>query len=593
MGMETIAEFVENDEIKACSERSMLTMRKAMVSVSQCHLPTYRKIKIDNSFNVSHIHHFQPEPDEVELPIKLNNPFNNRPHALAILAANLLQKQLDQTPALSVKLSGDDCGKMFGVLVVTNDSGKTGYLASFSGMLNQQWIVPGFVPPVFDIEEQMNFLREGEAQLLEISSAIEKCLNNPARLEVIHQLSNLKQQSETELAALKLLNQDNKKLRHSRRNATHIEEKLLQELSLSSQSDKKAYKQLKLAWLEKQQQRRDLFNSNFEDELNRLKATRKQLSQALHTRVFDSYQFKNGLGEVASIKSLFEGKTPPGGTGDCAAPKLFQYAFQNKLRPLALAEFWYGGAPLEGVRHHKEFYPPCRGKCHPIMPFLLKGQGVEPNLLVSADRGLQPEVVYEDADIVVINKPAGLLSIPGKTQDYSVSSWLADQYSEADGLLLVHRLDMATSGLLLAAKNAHAHKILQQQFIARSVEKRYVAVLAKALDPDVEIIDLPLRVDLDDRPRQMVCYQHGKKAITQVEVISTDDQVSRVYFYPLTGRTHQLRVHAAHSKGLAAPIVGDALYGVAAERMMLHAEKLGFYHPQTNKRMTIKSEVPF
>jgi len=542
---------------------------------------------------VSKLHYFQPEPDKTELPTRFNNPFDNRPHPLAIRAANQLQKHLDQTPVLSGKLSGEDCGKMFGVLVVTNGSGKTGYLASFSGMLNQQWIVPGFVPPVFDIEQQMVFLREGEAQLLEISTSIDKYLSNPARLEVIQQISNLKQQSEEELSALKQLNQDNKKLRHSKRAVTHIEDKLLHELSLSSQQDKRAYKELKLYWREKLQQLKDQLDSNFENELNRQKVARKQLSQSLHTQVFESYQLQNILGEEASIKSLFEGKAPPGGTGDCAAPKLFQFAFQNKLRPLALAEFWYGGSPTGGVRHHGNIYPPCRGKCHPILPFMLKGLELESDLPVITDAGLQPDIIFEDADIVVLNKPVGLLSIPGKTQDYSVSSWLANRYPEADGPLLVHRLDMATSGLLLAAKNAQAHKILQQQFIARSVGKRYVAILSKPIEADVKIIDLPLRVDLDDRPRQMVCYKYGKNAITQLKVLSSDDHTCRVYFYPLTGRTHQLRVHAAHSRGLAAPIVGDALYGVAAERMMLHADRLSFDHPQTGKRMTVEVEVPF
>jgi len=551
------------------------------------------RINNDNRFKVSKLHNLQPEADKTEIPTRLNNPFDNRPHPLAIRAAAQLQKYLEQTPVLSNKLLAEDCGKMFGVLVVTDDSGNTGYLAGFSGMLNQQWIVAGFVPPVFDVEEQMVFLREGETQLLEISSSIEKLMNNPDRLEVIQQLSNFKQQSENELSALKQINQDNKKRRHSKRAVTHVEDRLLQELSLSSQQDKRAYKELKSFWREKLQDLNEQLDNNFENEINRQKVARKQLSQRLHTQVFESYRLQNSLGEAASITSLFESKTPPGGTGDCAAPKLFQFAFQNNLRPLALAEFWYGGAPPGGVRHHGSFYPPCRGKCAPILPFLLRGLGVDLELPISTDLELQPEVVYEDADIVVLNKPVGLLSIPGKTQKYSVSSWLANRYPEAAELLLVHRLDMATSGLLLAAKNAQAHKTLQQQFIARSVEKRYLAILSKPLDANVKQIDLPLRVDLDDRPRQMVCYQHGKKATTRLKVISTDGQTSRVYFYPLTGRTHQLRVHAAHGKGLAAPIVGDNLYGVAADRMMLHADKLSFDHPRSGKRMTLEAEAPF
>ena len=572
-----------------------------MALVNQYHLLAYCKplsnrINKNNSFKVRDIHCFQSEPVKTELPTRLNNPFDNKPHPLAIRAANQLKEYLDQTPALSGKLSGEDCGKMFGVLVVTNDSGKTGYLAGFSGMLNQQWIIPGFVPPVFDIETQSFFLHQGEVKLDALSKNINRLSNLPGRLDAIHGLAALKAQSEEAQRFLKQTNQENKNIRQGIRLALESgsdSAARLLELSLQSQQDKRAYKQLKSSWREKLQRAKGQFDLNFEDEISRQKVARKKLSQELHAQVFDTYRLQNRLGEVVSIKSLFEGRTPPGGTGDCAAPKLFQYAFQNNLRSLALAEFWYGGAPLGSVRHHGSLYPPCRGKCSPILPFLLKGQDVELDLTIITDTGLQPKIIYEDADIVVLNKPAGLLSIPGKTQNYSVSSWLAARYPEADGLLLVHRLDMATSGLLLAAKNSRAHKILQQQFIARSVEKRYVAVLSKPLDADVKIVDLPLRVDLDDRPRQMVCYKHGKNAITHFKLISTDDHTSRVYFYPLTGRTHQLRVHAAHSKGLAAPIVGDALYGVAAERMMLHADKLSFDHPQTGIRKTFKAEAPF
>ena len=293
------------------------------------------------------------------------------------------------------------------------------------------------------------------------------------------------------------------------------------------------------------------------------------------------------------MKSLFNGKAPPGGTGDCAAPKLFQYAFQNNLKPLALAEFWWGGSPENGIRHHGEFYPPCRGKCQPILPFMLKGLGVELLFSPEVDTCLEPDIIYQDDDIVVLNKPAGLLSIPGKEHSHSVTAWLATKFPDAIGLLLVHRLDMATSGLLLAAKNSVAHKMLQKQFLCRTVKKRYVAVLSKPIDTADKVIDLPLRVDLDDRPRQMVCYQHGKTALTEVEVISTDNESSRVYFYPLTGRTHQLRVHAAHSQGLSAPIVGDELYGARSGRMLLHADSLSFNHPLSGERMTFGSEVPF
>ncbi len=545
---------------------------------------------------MSYLQYITSRTETLEIPGRLPDPLNPAPHPLARLASKYLRAKLDQTPLLSQQLHRDGCGKMFGVLVVREPSGRVGYLSSFSGMLNRQWIVPGFVPPVFDADEQAAFLREGEVRLLEFSRLIENHLLNPARLGAVELLADLKRKCEREISTLRLLNQENKKLRRSRRQCISNDADqagVLQELSLASQKDKKAYKQLKAVWREKLQQAQQQLDEDFEDEISQLKTSRRQLSQQLHDRVFETYRLQNNVGEVASIKSLFDDKTPPGGTGDCAAPKMFQYAFQNNLQPLALAEFWYGGSPTDGIRHHGYYYPPCRGKCQPILPFMLKGLDIDVVEEISTDMELQPEIVFEDADILVLNKPIGLLSIPGKTQSHSVASWVADRYPDASGPLIVHRLDMATSGLLLVAKKSYAHKALQKQFITRGVEKRYVAILSRPVEADVKTIDLPLRVDLDDRPRQMVCFEHGKKAKTRFEVISRDHQSSRVYFYPLTGRTHQLRVHAAHSKGLGAPIVGDALYGVAADRMMLHAERLSFDHPGTGERMTVEVEAPF
>ena len=513
---------------------------------------------------------------------------------MAVLAANQLKEKLTQASQISNELLAEGNGKMFGILVVKNRSGSVGYLAGFSGMLNQQWEVSGFVPPAFNTVEQAAFLRQGEAQLGAMSRTIEVLEINTGRKTAIDNLALLKSQSEHELSELKQSHQRNKAIRKARRMAIQDEltaQGLLLELSLLSQKDKKEIKQIKIFWADKLQAAQHRFAQSFENKINDLKAERRQLSQQLHDRVFETYRLQNSLGEVSSIKSLFDDKAPPGGTGDCAAPKLLQFAFQNKLMPLALAEFWYGGSPADGVRHHGEFYPPCRGKCQPILPFMLKGLDVMSEPV--AEIKLEPEIVYQDAEIIVVDKPAGLLSIPGKEQVHSVWSWLKKKYPDATGPLLVHRLDMATSGLLLAAKNSQSHKNLQKQFLQRSVEKRYVAVLSKKPDPAIKTIDLPLRVDLDDRPRQMVCYEHGKKAVTKVEVISTDEHSSRVYFYPLTGRTHQLRVHAAHSKGLGAPIVGDELYGIRNERMLLHAQRLVFDHPTTGERMMLELNTPF
>jgi len=554
-----------------------------------------KRFKLTNS-DMNCFNKLDPQTLPDFVPQGFHNPFSDRPAPIAELAAKSLQKKLDQNTRQFKSLFSNHEGKMFGVLVVKNTVGEFGYLAGYSGMLNQQWATPGFVPPVFDLDEQVDFLRVGEARLLEISNLIKNRLDNPARLEAIQQLSELKQRCEHDLSAIRCRNKKNKKLRWTRRksiSSDHEGVRLLHELSLSSQQDKKEFKRLKLSWREILLGAEKLFEQNYGSEINRLRSESKQLSQKLHSRVFETYRLQNSLGEVASVKSLFDGKAPPGGTGDCAAPKLLQFALTNNFKPLALAEFWWGDGPSDGIRHHGEFYSPCRGKCHPVLPFLIKGLEIESDTSSVIDSLQQPDIVYEDEYMVAINKPVGLLSIPGKQITHSVSNWLAERYPKATGPLLVHRLDMATSGLLLATKDSYSHKQLQKQFIERKVEKRYLAVLSKPVVSASRRIRLPLRVDFDDRPRQMVCYEHGKKAETRVEIISKTADSTRVYLYPVTGRTHQLRVHAAHHKGLAAPIVGDELYGTRAERLMLHAESINFCHPHTGRRMSLTVDAAF
>lgn len=316
--------------------------------------------------------------------------------------------------------------------------------------------------------------------------------------------------------------------------------------------------------------------------------------------VFDSKnsdQFVNSLGEKKSLAELFEGKRLPDGIGECAATKLVQFVVKNQLMPLAMAEFWWGASPPDKIRHHGQFYPACRGKCRPVLPFLLKRYDVAPPppLGQYTNDDEAPEVIYEDEHLVVVNKPHGLLSVPGKEIHDSVLTRLQKRYPEATGPLLLHRLDLSTSGLLLAAKTSEVHKALQQQFQQRTIEKRYVAVLSKVLPENQNqgTIELPLRVDLDDRPRQLVCSAYGKHAKTHWEVIARDNNSTRVYFYPVTGRTHQLRIHAAHKNGLNAPIEGDELYGDGKGRLKLHAERLCFTHPITSECVDVQADVPF
>lgn len=544
------------------------------------------------------IHYFSKQPLASELPKKCNNPFDNAPHPLAIKASKLLQKHLKNSAEVSkAALFENHNGKMFGVLVVADSQNKTGYLSAFSGMLNQQWLVAGFVPPVFDLQEQQSFLTEGEKQLAAMTRQINLKIDARDRQQALQQLNELQRQQDFQLSVLKIKNKTNKlsrkKIRISLQGDAN-QQQITDQLCWQSQQDKRAFKKLRKEWVEKISVAQQQFNANYENTIEKLQHRRKKLSRELHMKVFNNYLLMNSSGDEKTLPRIFADKQPAGGTGDCAAPKLIQYAHKNKLKILAMAEFWWGAPPAQGVRHHGYFYPPCRGKCHPILPFMLQGV-IDQEKARSRNDGtdFQPEIIYEDDSLLVLNKPAGLLSIPGKQLKYSVLNWLKSRYPEATGALLVHRLDMATSGLLLAAKNERIYKHLQQQFIHRSVQKRYVALLSKRLHENSFEINLPLRVDLDDRPRQLVCYQYGKAAITRVRVISTDENSSRVYLYPLTGRTHQLRVHTAHSLGLNAPILGDELYGKKAERLMLHAEKLKFQHPVTGENVEFRAKVPF
>ena len=331
------------------------------------------------------------------------------------------------------------------------------------------------------------------------------------------------------------------------------------------------------------------------------KEERKNRSIALQEWIFRQFRLRNALGEEEDILSIFKRtahRNPPAGTGECAAPKLLQYAYLHGFQPLAMAEFWWGNSPKGEIRRHGHYYPSCRHKCEPILGFMLQGLDVEPNpLLTSVTDATLLATVYEDEYLLVVNKPAGMLSVPGKTGQASVLSILQERYPDATGPLLVHRLDMDTSGLLLAAKDKDIHTLLQKQFEGRSVKKRYVALLdgiPHGKEPK-GFIRLPLRPDFDNRPLQMVCFEYGKPAVTRYELLpsSQGGLLTRIALYPETGRTHQLRVHAAHPDGLDCPIVGDPLYGRPSDRLYLHAEALEFRHPVNNQRMYITKEAPF
>jgi tRNA pseudouridine32 synthase/23S rRNA pseudouridine746 synthase len=308
-------------------------------------------------------------------------------------------------------------------------------------------------------------------------------------------------------------------------------------------------------------------------------------------RLFAQFRMLNAQGEERDLCELFAPtaqQIPPAGAGECAAPKLLQYAYKNALRPIAMAEFWWGNSPKGEVRQHGMFYPACNGKCKPILSHMLTGLNVEPNPLIEIAPP-EPKILWEDEWLVAIDKPSGMLSVRGKSGVRSAEEWAEERYDEA---MIVHRLDQSTSGILVIAKNKIAHEALQKQFISRTVKKSYVAVLDGVIERSRGEIRLPLKLDYDNRPRQMVALD-GKAAHTIFEVEKIESGRTRVRFYPITGRTHQLRVHAAHADGLGTPIVGDDIYGTSAERLMLHAETIEFEHPISGESISLSSKAEF
>ncbi len=336
-----------------------------------------------------------------------------------------------------------------------------------------------------------------------------------------------------------------------------------------------------------------------------LKAQRKQLSEELQSWLFRQYRMLNGRGEEKDLVDIWQDyhsspklrqrfPLPPGGSGDCCAPKLLQYAYRHGLQPVAIAEFWYGDSPKGEIRHHGQFYPACRGKCLPILTFMLQGLDVARRIPTPADWQSRLQVLYEDETLLVVDKPSGLLSVPGRIEAPSVESLLRERYG---AVWMPHRLDMDTSGLLVVARHEEAYKQLQQQFFARTIYKRYVALIEGSghVVGEKGTLSLPLRPDPLDRPRQVVDPLHGKQAVTDYEVLEEREsgvsgtRLFLVSLTPHTGRTHQLRVHCAHPDGLNAPILGDSLYGRKAQRLCLHAAELIFVHPATGQRQHFES----
>ena len=541
------------------------------------------------------LHRFTTSITDIPLPERFTYPFCYTPHPLCILAAKEVQSYLTRQTAWKDELRQ---GKMFGVLIVQTEHGETGYLAAFSGILAGKNLHPFFVPPVYDLLQPQGFFKIEEENISSINRNIRQLENDKAYAALSAELARTIQSAEDILATAKAQLKEAKTAREQRRKEKELNAQEEAELIRESQFQKAEYKRLERSWKARittlQTQTED-----WERRISALKSERKTRSAALQQKLFEQFGMLNYRGEVKNLCEIFGQtvhKTPPAGAGECAAPKLLQQAYLHGWKPIAMAEFWWGDSPKTAIRHHGHYYPACKGKCEPILQHMLQGLQVEENPMLKRMQvpSQNLEIVYEDPWLSVINKPAGMLSVPGKEDAVSVYSLMREQYPEADGPLTVHRLDMATSGLMLIAKTKRVHQNLQAQFKNRLVRKRYVALLEGIVPKDKGTVDLPLCLNPLDRPRQMVHTEHGKPAITDYQVLERlDGKRTRIAFYPRTGRTHQLRIHAAHPLGLHCPIIGDELYGEKADRLYLHAEYLEFTHPITGETVRITKEAEF
>ena len=557
------------------------------------------------------------------------------PHPLCIQACREVQEMLARREDWQEEIAR---GKMFGVLIVENvktdtDVPKWGYLAAYSGQIGGRSDWEDFVPAVFDYLKPDGYFKTHEAEISRINQSISHLEKDERMKEARTLIRQLQEERKRTIAAYQEKMKEAKAKRDSRREAGNLSEAEEAEMIRESQFMKAELRRLKKSLSEKTALETEF--EDYQENILRLKQLRKQLSDALQQWLFSQFRMMNQEGESKDLLEIFRDEAlkeypqaaiatsriaalkmvPPAGSGECCEPKLLQYAYQHGYKPLQMAMFWWGESPKEEIRHHLQFYPACNGKCKPILHWMLPPSVFESS--ASAENGIggqkgpfpkqvemlyeQVETLYEDCELTVIHKPAGLLSAPGKdAAQPSVYALMRRKYPEATGPLIVHRLDMATSGLMIIAKTEFAYHRLQKEFLNHRVQKKYIAIISeKDISekeiPEKGIISLPLLPDYLNRPRQMVNHKQGKEAITEYEILERiDGSHLRIALYPKTGRTHQLRVHCAHQEGLNAPILGDPLYGnEKAARLHLHAEEITFEHPLTGKKITIKRKADF
>ena len=546
-----------------------------------------------------------------ELPRQFTYPFCYEPHPLTQLAAGCVQQHLARYDECPESLKR---GKMLGVLVVEDEDGETGYLAAYSGEVAGLETDDYFVPPIYDLSQPGGEFKRGEVEITAINQRI-------AALEADSHLNELKQRLEDIDADFALQEANyrekmaaDKARRAALRASVELRADEQEALIRESQFEKAEMKRMRKAHAAMREPlQREI--SVMGEEIGRLKQERKQRSEALQRRIFELFVLRNGRGEQKNLLQIFSehnaanGESgfnlPPAGAGECAAPRLLQYAYAHNLKPISMGEFWWGDSPEAEIRRQGEFYPSCHHKCFPILTYMLQGIDVEPNPL-AAECDVTLSVVWEDAWLKVVNKPAGLASVDGKAHSDSVEA--RERRTQPDAVV-THRLDQATSGLLIVAKDKETGAAMQRAFERGDVKKTYLALLRGRVESDKGEINLPLNANYADRPRQIVDKIHGKEAVTTFRVVGRFDNFTLVEFHPHQGRTHQLRVHSASVSGLGAPIAGDTLYGGGSAQIpdeiarklsreclftprktggiWLQAQQVEFVHPVTGESIQI------
>jgi tRNA pseudouridine32 synthase/23S rRNA pseudouridine746 synthase len=553
--------------------------------------------------------YFTSSIEKHNLPERFTFPFYYKPHPLCMLAAEQLQRHLETQAQWQHNFGLFDdptniIGKMFGVLLVKNVQGELGFVSAFSGKLAEQNHIHGFVPPIFDLLAEDSFFVSEKTAINKLNKKIKTLENTPKLIVLRQELNTLDAEYAQQLSVIRGELIENRKTRKIKRQTLQNDlckntiDKGLTELAQQSVYDKWRLKNFTNQSQSSIGQLQKKVNKLIEH-IAECKLQRKTRSANLQNRIFSQYQFLNRELAPKNLVDIFADtafKTPPAGAGECAAPKLLQYAFEQKLTPLAIAEFWWGASPKSEIKKHQQYYPACTGKCQPILKHMLAGMQLDENpLIYHYGESKNIDIIYQDEDILVVNKPTEILSVPGKEISDSVYLRIKQQFPDATGPLIVHRLDMSTSGLMVIALNPKANKYLQKQFIHREVHKQYVALVEGLPLQDDGEINLPLRGDFYDRPKQIICHQDGKQAKTLWQVIERYPLTNqtRLLLIPHTGRTHQLRVHCAHADGLNMPIVGDDLYGTLADRLHLHAQSLKIKHPISQEIMSFEVDAEF